>query len=214
MVGVYTGALPYISVVYNTMTCGCNTGYYGADGVSCTECAVNTYNSVIGSTICSACPANAYSASGSTLSTSCQCDIGHYGANGSPCTECAVNTYKSVIGSGSCSACPANAYYPSGSTVRTACLCNAGYETSWDNNSEIITCTAYGSGKYKAASGSMRPPSLQIPPHTHILLARACPLLTLSSARPFSNGIFRYNGAPASPYIPLHILLVHTQVSR
>jgi hypothetical protein len=27
----------------------------------------------------------------------------------------------------------------------------------------------------------------------------ACPLLTLSSARPFSNGIFRSDGAPASP---------------
>ena len=44
------------------------------------------------------------------------------------------------------------------------------------------------------------PPSLQIPPHTHILLARslARPRLTLFSARPFSNGIFSSDGAPAS----------------
>jgi hypothetical protein len=42
------------------------------------------------------------------------------------------------------------------------------------------------------------PPSLQIPPHTHIARSLACPPLTLSSARPFSNGIFRSNGAPAS----------------
>jgi hypothetical protein len=49
--------------------------------------------------------------------------------------------------------------------------------------------TAVGSGGV--------PPSLQIPPHTHILLARSpAPYSTLSSARPFS--IFRSNGAPAS----------------
>ena len=40
------------------------------------------------------------------------------------------------------------------------------------------------------------PPSLQIPPHTHTARSLACPLLTLSSARPFSNGIFRSDGAP------------------
>jgi hypothetical protein len=34
--------------------------------------------------------------------------------------------------------------------------------------------------------------------HTHTVRSLACPLLTLSSARPFSNGIFRSNGAPAS----------------
>jgi hypothetical protein len=42
------------------------------------------------------------------------------------------------------------------------------------------------------------PPSLQIPPHTHTDRSLACPLLTLSSARPFSNCIFRSNGAPTS----------------
>jgi hypothetical protein len=34
--------------------------------------------------------------------------------------------------------------------------------------------------------------------HTHTARSLACPLLTLSSARPFSNGIFRSNGAPSS----------------
>jgi hypothetical protein len=34
--------------------------------------------------------------------------------------------------------------------------------------------------------------------HTHTARSLACPLLTLSPARPFSNGIFRSNGAPAS----------------
>ena len=42
------------------------------------------------------------------------------------------------------------------------------------------------------------PPSLQIPPHTHTVRSLACPLLTLSSARPFSNGIFRSHDASAS----------------
>jgi hypothetical protein len=49
-----------------------------------------------------------------------------------------------------------------------------------------------------SAAGDGVPTSLQIPPHTHTARSLACPLLTLSSARPFSNGIFRSNGAPAS----------------
>jgi hypothetical protein len=34
--------------------------------------------------------------------------------------------------------------------------------------------------------------------HTHTARSLACPLLTLSSARPFSNGVFRSDGATAS----------------
>jgi hypothetical protein len=45
------------------------------------------------------------------------------------------------------------------------------------------------------------PPFLQIPPHTRILLAR-----------PFSNGIFRYDGAPASlPPASSESSLTHTR---
>ena len=42
------------------------------------------------------------------------------------------------------------------------------------------------------------PPSLHIPTHTHTARSLACPLLTLSSAHPFSNGLFRSNGAADS----------------
>ena len=52
--------------------------------------------------------------------------------------------------------------------------------------------TAAGSGRRRA------PFSTDNLSHTHTARSLACPLLTLSSARPFSNGIFRSHGAPAS----------------
>ncbi len=52
--------------------------------------------------------------------------------------------------------------------------------------------TAGGSG------GRHAPFSPDTASHTHTARSLACPLLTLSSAPPFSNGIFRSNGAPAS----------------
>jgi hypothetical protein len=52
--------------------------------------------------------------------------------------------------------------------------------------------TAVGSG------GRRAPISTDTASHTDTARSLACPLLTLSSARPFSNGIFRSNGAPAS----------------
>jgi hypothetical protein len=52
-----------------------------------------------------------------------------------------------------------------------------------------------------AGSGGRRAPfSTDTASHTHTARSLACPLLTLSSARPFSNGIFRSDGAPA--YLP------------
>jgi hypothetical protein len=52
--------------------------------------------------------------------------------------------------------------------------------------------TAVGSG------GRRAPISTDTASHTHTARSLACPLLTLSLARPFSNGIFRSNDAPAS----------------
>jgi hypothetical protein len=52
--------------------------------------------------------------------------------------------------------------------------------------------TAVGSG------GRRAPFSTDTASHTHTARSLAYPLLTLSSARPFSNGIFRSNGAHAS----------------
>ena len=54
--------------------------------------------------------------------------------------------------------------------------------------------TTVGSG------GRHAPFSTDTASHTHTARSLACPLLTLSSARPFSNGIFRSKGAPA--YLP------------
>ncbi len=58
--------------------------------------------------------------------------------------------------------------------------------------------TAAGSGRRRA------PFSTDTASHTHTARSLACPLLTLSSsARSFSNGIFRSDGAPcARPLLP------------
>jgi hypothetical protein len=53
--------------------------------------------------------------------------------------------------------------------------------------------TAVGSGGRRAPISTDTTAS-----HTHTARSLACPLLTLSSGRPFSNSIFRSNGAPAS----------------
>jgi hypothetical protein len=60
-------------------------------------------------------------------------------------------------------------------------------------------------------SGGRRAPfSTDTVSHTHTTRSLACPLLTLSSARPFSNGIFRSNGTPAS-LLPASSSLTHTR---
>jgi hypothetical protein len=56
-------------------------------------------------------------------------------------------------------------------------------------------------GGHTTAAGSRgrrAPFSTDTASHTHTAHSLACPLLTLSSACPFSNGIFRSDGAPAS----------------
>ena len=51
-----------------------------------------------------------------------------------------------------------------------------------------------------AGRGGRRAPfSTDTASYTHTARSLACPLLTLSSAPPFSNGIFRSDGAPPSP---------------
>jgi hypothetical protein len=63
-----------------------------------------------------------------------------------------------------------------------------------------------------ACSGGRRDPfSTDTESHTHTVRSLACPLLTLSSsARPFSNGIFKSNGAPASlPHTSSSFTYIH-----
>ena len=63
----------------------------------------------------------------------------------------------------------------------------------------------HGGQTTEAGSGRRRDPfSTDTASHTHTARSLACPLLTLfSSARSFSNGIFRSDGAPcARPLLP------------
>jgi hypothetical protein len=55
-----------------------------------------------------------------------------------------------------------------------------------------------GAGGHTTAAGSRRRAPFSTDTASHITRSPACPLPTLSSARPFSNGIFRSDGAPAS----------------
>jgi hypothetical protein len=52
-------------------SCRCKGGYNGSDGGPCAACAVSTYKSDIGSTNCTACPANSVSDIGSAMCTAC-----------------------------------------------------------------------------------------------------------------------------------------------
>jgi len=53
-----------------------------------------------------------------------------------------------------------------------------------------------GGARYESAEEDGVPPSLQLPPHTHILTDRSPAPYSL--ARPFSNGIFRSDRAISS----------------
>jgi hypothetical protein len=62
-----------------------------------------------------------------------------------------------------------------------------------------------------AGRGGRRAPfSTDTSAYKYTTCSLACPLLTLSSARPFSNGIFRSDGAPAS-LPPASSSLTHTR---
>jgi hypothetical protein len=105
----------------------CNNGQYQptAGQSTCLICGNNTYSSGVfnhtntftangrtsfssltgGDTVCTSCPTNAISPSGSGSVAACQCPVG-YQLSAGECTMCSVGTYKSSPGSGQCITCP------------------------------------------------------------------------------------------------------------
>jgi hypothetical protein len=76
VVGVYTGALPYISIGHLS------------DASACLSCPDGKYSTATGASVCSICPANSGSASGSSLLTDCSGNAGLSGSDGGPCIAC------------------------------------------------------------------------------------------------------------------------------
>lgn len=138
----------------------------------CQACPVSTYQTGVGSSTCSACPAGTLSPEGSDALEDCvvpECAAGSTGpdfrtctactagkyklATGSAaCTDCGAGTYSDAVGAtlaSTCSACPANSISPSGSSLATSCKCNAGY-----TGSDGESCSACFAGTYKTGVGS------------------------------------------------------------
>ena len=85
--------------------CYCPSGYYGANGTSCTLCPPKDYCSC---GLLSMCPLNSFALEGSSLPTACSCNAGFY----------------STVAGGNCTVCPMNSYCPASSTASTQSVTN------------------------------------------------------------------------------------------
>ena len=85
-------------------------------------CAENTYKADSGDEGCTPCPANSFSASGSTA---CTCNPGYRG-DFLNCQVCAVDHY--CIGDGTMVECPANSTSPQLSVSEDNCTCLGGFQ--------------------------------------------------------------------------------------
>jgi len=99
---------------------------------------------------CTPCPANTYSAAGSSQVTDCKCLAGYTGADGTECSACPIASYKEAPGVGSCTACPVGTSSAVASSSKTYCTCIVGFTASSNGD----TCTACASGTYKDVTGA------------------------------------------------------------
>ena len=92
--------LVYISSSATGSGCGF-TATVSGEPSRCVPCKVGTYTAVIDASECTACPANAVSAEGSTAFSSCVCHPGYLGDAevGKDCVPCEAGTYMDVSGS-------------------------------------------------------------------------------------------------------------------
>ena len=94
------------------------------------------------------------------------------------------------------------AYADRTGTVRALVL-DHGVRVKTYNEGQTVLPSCGGHTTTAAGSEGRRAPfSTDTASHTHTARSLACPLLTLLSAPPFSNGIFRSNGAPLPPRPP------------
>eukprot|EP00802_Teleaulax_amphioxeia_P013768 Tamp_13822.p2 GENE.Tamp_13822~~Tamp_13822.p2 ORF type:complete len:142 (+),score=21.29 Tamp_13822:1084-1509(+) len=105
-VGVYSHS-PEASA--DSKFCGCNVGYTGPDGSTCTACEAGKYKVIIGKDVCFDCPAGKFKA----------------GQGSGTCTHCQKGKYSAAEGAKAnttCEACPANSFSPAESAAASACI--------------------------------------------------------------------------------------------
>ena len=133
--------------------CECQSGYFGANGGTCSECYAGkfkplkgpqdcdlcpngTYSGVFAATsngVCDACQENSLSWAGSTVLTDCKCDSGFFTENfGTPtvyCRTCGNGTYNTHLNATACSKCAAGLYSTAiGAKTGEVCLkCTSGF---------------------------------------------------------------------------------------
>lgn len=114
--------------------CQCQSGYFGVNGGTCSECYAGkfkpvkgpqdcdlcpngTYSGVFAATsdgVCDSCQENSLSWAGSTVLTDCKCDSGFFTENfGTPtayCRTCGNGTYNTHLNATACSKCAAGLY--------------------------------------------------------------------------------------------------------
>lgn len=151
--------------------CQCKSGYFGANGSTCSECYAGkfkplkgpqdcdlcpngTYSGVFAATsdgVCNACQANSLSWAGSTVLTDCHCNSGFFTENfGKPtvyCRTCGNGTYNTRLNATACSKCAAGLYSTAiGAKTGEVCLkCMSGF--SGEGYAQCDACPPYATAQ-------------------------------------------------------------------
>ncbi|EKX45110.1 hypothetical protein GUITHDRAFT_139373 [Guillardia theta CCMP2712] len=112
------------------LSCVCDKGYYGENGLNCSACPMGKYKSNSGSAPCNSCPVSKYS--DSLAATNVQA-----------CLSCPDHSFSKEA-STIISDCKCNALQ----TASTVCKCNAGYEPT-NLQASALECVLCAAGRYK-----------------------------------------------------------------
>ena len=111
---------------------------------ACVECASGTYAVLVGATtasVCSACPTNSSSLTGSSELTACACNAGSTGPDGGTCVLCAAGTHKALPGSAECTACvPGKHSSIAGALTNSTCGACVADTYSWGGTVNCSAC--------------------------------------------------------------------------
>ena len=138
----------------------CSPGYYDSSGICapcsagtyrgnssilhCNSCPINRYSSVVGASVCTACPTKLVTGSllGATSIASCVCPINTY-VSGSVCTACPSGLVTgSVVGASSITSCvcPFNTYSSIVGSATMCIACPSGMITDYVGATSIANC--------------------------------------------------------------------------
>ena len=134
--------------------CLCNAGYSGIidnSSAVCTGCGSGTYKLARGTAVCTECPANSGTdtGSGAVSASACQCDAGYTGTitdSSDECLACGAGQFKPSSGDGACTDC------------------TVGSVTNTLDRPGASSCNECDVGQYSNASGTA--PCLPCPAHS------------------------------------------------